>query len=232
MVQTQTNNAGPVGLKPKGTYKAAETYTLLDLVRHGYESWVCTAINPDGTKGTITGEEPSMTAQHWMALTDFTQLIAAVNTSAQNADEKAALANTAAGNADEKAALAEAKAALANTAAGNAEAKASLADEKAGLAQQQANYAKEQGDRAKQQADYPDQIRSDGYVWTYDPDDASAGEDGYKRTAYKVDAALNFDALTPEQYQSLIDNIKADMVFATEETCAAAAAEIAFVPSA
>ena len=45
------------------------------------------------------------------------------------------------------------------------------------------------------------------------------------------DASLDFNALTPEQYQSLIDNIKADLVFATEETCAAAAAEIAFVPS-
>lgn len=219
MVQTQTTNAGPVGLKPKGAYKAAGTYTLLDLVRHGYESWVCTAINPDGTAGTITGEEPAMTAQHWMALTDFTQLIAAVNTSAQNADEKATLANTAAGNANTKAALADEKATLANTAAGNANTKAELANEKATLAQQQADYARQQGDRAKERADYPDQIRSDGYIWTYAPDDEGSGEDGYKRTAYKVDAALDFDALTPEQYQTLIDNIKAGMVYATDATC-------------
>ena len=84
---------------------------------------------------------------------------------------------------------------------------------------QQGDYAKAQGDYAKRRGDYPDQIRSDGYVWTYDPDDEGAGEDGYKRTAYKVDAALDFDALTPEQYQSLIDDIKAGMVYATVATC-------------
>ena len=219
MVQTQTTNAGPVGLKPKGAYQSATQYTLLDLVRHGYESWVCTAINQDGTAGTVTGEEPTAAAQHWMALTDFESLIAAVNASAQNADDKATLANTAAGNANTKAALADEKATLANAAAALANEKATLADQKATLAQTQADYAKQQGDRAKETADYPDQIRSDGYVWTYDPDDASAGDDGYRRTAYKVDAALDFDALTPEQYQSLIDNIQAGMVFATAATC-------------
>lgn len=101
--QTQTTNAGPVGLKPKGAYQQSANYTLLDLVRHGYESWVCTAINQDGTAGTITGEAPSATAQHWMALTDFTVLITAVNTSADNADVKASLANSAAQSASTQA---------------------------------------------------------------------------------------------------------------------------------
>ena len=155
------------------------------------------------------------------------------NTAAAGADAKAALANTAATNANTKAALADEKATLADEKATLANEKATLADEKATLAQTQAGYAKQQGDYAKQQGDYakqqgdyakrrgdyPDQIRSDGYVWTYDPDDAAAGTDGYKRTAYKVDAALDFDALTPEQYKTLIDDIKAGMVFATVATC-------------
>lgn len=158
-------------------------------------------------------QETTRQQQEDNRVTEFASLKSASEQATSNA-------NTAAGNANQKAQEA-------NTARQNAQAaadewnntyKQQIADATR-YALQQGDYAKAQGDYAKWRGDYPDQIRSDGYVWTYAPDDEGAGEDGYKRTAYKVDAALDFDALTPEQYQSLIDNIKAGMVYATVATC-------------
>lgn len=68
--QTKTVNAGPVGMKPKGAYNASTTYTLLDCVFYNHDSWVCTAIQQDGTAGTVTGVTPTDGSQYWQALTD------------------------------------------------------------------------------------------------------------------------------------------------------------------
>lgn len=220
--ETRTINAGPVGLKPKGAYQATATYSLLDFVRHNSEAWVCTAMNADGSAREIIGQEPAASSQYWMQMTEFAALIAAVNASAANADGKAALANEKAALANEKAALADEKASLAND-------KAGYATNQGDYAKTKGDYAKTQGDYAKTRGDYPDQIRSDGYVWTYDPDNAGAGADGYYRTAYKVDASLDFDTLTPEQYQALVENVKENMVFASPATCESIIDEIVHV---
>lgn len=227
--ETRTTNAGPVGLKPKGDYQATATYSLLDFVRHNSEAWVCTAMNADGSAREIIGQEPAASSQYWMQLTEFAALIAAVNASAANADGKATLANEKAALANEKAALANEKAALADEKASLARDKADYATNQGDYAKAQGDYAKTQGDYAKTRGDYPDQIRSDGYVWTYDPDNAGAGADGYYRTAYKVDASLDFDALTPEQYQTLVENVKENMVFASPATCESIIDEIVHV---
>ena len=75
------------------------------------------------------------------------------DTSARNANEKAAAAQAAATLANEKAQLAADKAALAQSAATLANDKAQLAADKAALAQQKAEYAQTQGDYAKEQGD-------------------------------------------------------------------------------
>lgn len=93
-------------------------------------------------------------------------------------------------------------------------------------AQEQGDYAKTQGNRAKAQADHPDEIRSDGYIYSYDPDNEGAGADGYYKTDRHVVANLDISALTPEQKQELIDSIKAAMIIASVETCEAAAEEL------
>ena len=93
-------------------------------------------------------------------------------------------------------------------------------------AQTQGNYAKTQGDRAKEQADHPDEIRSDGYIYSYDPDNAGAGEDGYYKTDRHVVANLDITALTPQQKQELIDEIKAALIFASVAEAQAAANEL------
>ncbi len=181
---------------------AAEPFTFLsDLDQASSAAW---ADWLDNQKPVIEADHQTAQADHSIAQGDHTT--AGTDHTTAQSDHTRAAADS--GQAATDHAAATSAAALANE-------KAALADGKASLAQTQADYAKQQGDRAKQQADYPDQIRSDGYVWTYDPDDASAGSDGYRRTAYKVDASLDFDALTPEQYQSLIDNIQEHMVFAT-----------------
>ena len=70
MTQTKTINAGPVGMKPKGAYNAATTYTLLDTVLYNHDSWVCKAMNQDGSAAEITGQAPADGSQYWQALTD------------------------------------------------------------------------------------------------------------------------------------------------------------------
>lgn len=67
---TKTINAGPVGLKPKGAYNQGADYTLLDCVLYNYDSWVCVAMNPDGSAAVIRGEAPSDQSTNWLALTD------------------------------------------------------------------------------------------------------------------------------------------------------------------
>ena len=52
----------------------------------------------------------------------------------------------------------------------------------------------------------------------------------YVKGAYAKGDDLDYDSMTPEEKQQLIDNIKADLVFASDETCQAAAGEIVFTP--
>ena len=76
----------------------------------------------------------------------------------------------------------------------------------------QSAYAKTQGDYAKRMGDHPDQIRSDSYVYSYDPENAQAGADGYYRTDRRVAAHIDPDSLSEEWLQQLIDSVKEDYV--------------------
>ena len=149
------------------------------------------------------------------------------------ADEKAALANTKAGLANDaaelantKAGLADNAATLANTKAGLADEKAALADEKAALANTKAVYAEEQGDYAKNMAEHPAYI-ADGttgdlnywYVWDYTTQQ-------YVRSAYAKGDDLNWDSITPEELQRLIDNVKEDLVVASVSEAVQAVSEL------
>ena len=180
--QTRTVNAGPVGLKPKGAYNSGASYTLLDTVLYKHDSWVCKAMNTDGSAATISGIAPddaTYGATSWQALTDggaaaFAEGETArqkgltaesqgntaatkaseANTAAQNANTKAALADEKATLADEKASLANEKANLANNAAASADTAAALANEKAALANTKAELADEKATLADTKAQY------------------------------------------------------------------------------
>ena len=78
--QTRTINAGPVGIKPRGAYSSTDTYTLLDCVLYNHDSWVCIAMNADGSAATITGQAPADGSQYWKALTDGGRAAVAVGT--------------------------------------------------------------------------------------------------------------------------------------------------------
>lgn len=128
-------------------------------------------------------------------------------------------ANNAAANANNKAALANDKASLANE-------KAALANEKATYANSQGDYAKAQGDYAKEWNDHPpfigDGTTGDLNFWyLYDVTTAR-----YVKGAYAKGDDLDYSTITPEEKQRLIDNIKADLVFASVETCEAIIDEI------
>ena len=128
-------------------------------------------------------------------------------------------ANNAAANANNKAALANDKAGLANE-------KAALANEKAAYAKTEGDYAKAQGDYAKDWNDHPpfigDGTTGDLNFWyLYDVTTAR-----YVKGAYAKGDDLDYSTITPEEKQRLIDNIKADLIFASVETCEAIIDEI------
>lgn len=128
-------------------------------------------------------------------------------------------ANNAAANANNKAALANDKASLANE-------KAALANEKAAYANSQGDYAKAQGDYAKEWNDHPPFIGNGttgdlNFWYLYDVITAR-----YVKGAYAKGDDLDYSTMTPEEKQRLIDNIKADLVFASVETCEAIIDEI------
>lgn len=54
----------------------------------------------------------------------------------------------------------------------------------------------------------------------------------YIKGPYAKGDDIDYSTMTPEELQRLIDNIKADLVFATDADCEAAAAEIIFTPQA
>lgn len=212
MAEIRIVNAGPVGLKPKGDYSSVATYTLYDTVFYNHDSWMCKAMNPDGTAATITGIAPEDGSQYWQALTDGGRAAYAegetAKTKGENAESKAAIAQEAANNANEKASLADEK--------------ATLADTKAALAQQKADYAEQQGDYAKNMADHPSYI-ADGtpekagdknyeYHWDY-------ATQQYVRGNYMKGDDLDYSTITEEEKARLIENVKASLVFAAEATC-------------
>lgn len=128
-------------------------------------------------------------------------------------------ANNAAANANNKAALANDKAGLANE-------KAALANEKAAYANSQGDYAKAQGDYAKEWNDHPPFIGNGttgdlNFWYLYDVNTAR-----YVKGAYAKGDDLDYSTITPEEKQRLIDNIKADLIFASVETCEAIIDEI------
>ena len=72
-------------------------------------------------------------------------------------------------------------------------------------AKNQGDYAKEQGDRAKGYNDHPWEIGEDGYIYVWDED---------TETMIKTDKIIiNFNDLTPQQRQDLIDEFFARLVF-------------------
>lgn len=106
----------------------------------------------------------------------------------------------------------------ANTAAANANAKAALADQKAGAAEtaagaadQKAAYAQAQGDRAKGYNDHPWEIRDDGYIWVWDETSQAMA-----RTEKMI---VGWNDMTAAQQASIVEAIKEDLIFATDETC-------------
>jgi hypothetical protein len=129
-------------------------------------------------------------------------------------------------DANNAAALANDKASLANDKAGLANEKAALANEKATYANSQGNYAKAQGDYAKEWNDHPPFIGNGttgdlNFWYLYDVTTAR-----YVKGAYAKGDDLDYSTITPEEKQRLIDNIKADLVFASVETCEAIIDEI------
>lgn len=72
-------------------------------------------------------------------------------------------------------------------------------------AKNQGDYAKEQVDRAKGYNDHPWEIGEDGYIYVWDED---------TETMIKTDKIIiNFNDLTPQQRQDLIDDFFARLVF-------------------
>lgn len=68
-------------------------------------------------------------------------------------------------------------------------------------AEQKGDYAKAQGDYAKSRGDHTDEIRSDGYVYRYEPDNPTAGSDGYYRTSRQAGVMVDASTLTDEQIE-------------------------------
>ena len=71
--QAKITDAGPVGLIPRGAYNPATPYSLLMTVLYKHDSWVCTAMTPEGDEKEITNiapDDPLHGAENWQALTD------------------------------------------------------------------------------------------------------------------------------------------------------------------
>lgn len=200
MIRTKTTNAGPVGLLPMGDYDPTVDYRFLMTVKYDHDSWICVFLDEngspyknDGTFLTIKGEAPSDESPYWKRMTD----------GGKHAYDEGETAKT-----------------KGNTAAD----KASLAQQKAQYATEQGDYAKLQGDKAKNLNEHPAYI-ADGtadkpgdanywYVWDY-------LSQQYIRAAYAKGDDLDYSTMTEADLQRLIDNIKADLVFATPAECRA-----------
>ena len=167
MATTTTTILGKVGLTPKGAWAEGTAYERLDVVSHGYASYLSltdnnTAAVSDTTKWMLlvdTSDEVSKTNAATEAAKTATAnadtATSKANTAASNADTATGKANTAASNAD--AATANAKTAIANadTATANAKtatANAETATTNADTATSKANTAASNADTATSKA--------------------------------------------------------------------------------
>ena len=98
-----------------------------------------------------------------------------------------------------------------------AQSQGNTAESKGNVAEGQGLYAEEQGNRCKTMADHRDKLGTDGYIYTYDPDNANADENGYVKTDQYINASLDISKLTPQQQEELMDKFVLD--YATEEEC-------------
>ena len=185
MIQTKTTNAGPVGLNPKGDYSASETYTLLDCVKYNHDSWVCKAINADGSAATVTGQAPSDNSQYWLALTDGGRAAFAEGETAKSK-----------GNVAEQ---------QGNT----AEQKGNDAQTKGNYAKEQGDYAKEQGNYVKSKVDEASIVNAvlNGSTLSVTSRNGSTVSTDLKGPKGDPGKDLDFASLTPSEKQELIDYI-------------------------
>lgn len=84
-------------------------------------------------------------------------------------------------------------------------------------AEDQGDYAKTQGDRCKTMADHRDKLKPDGYIYTYDPENENADENGYVKTDQYINTTLDISQLTEEQKEELMRMFVLD--FATPAEC-------------
>lgn len=123
-------------------------------------------------------------------------------------------ANTAASTATAQGNAAESKGNTAQTQGNTAESKGNAAETKG-------NFAKTQGDYAKAWVDNPPYIGDgttgeENFWYLYDITSAR-----YVKGPYAKGDDLDYSTMTPTEIQQLIDNIKADLVFATPAECRA-----------
>lgn len=99
----------------------------------------------------------------------------------------------------------------ANTAASNANAKAGAAQTAADTANTAASNANTQANRAKDYNDHPWEIGSDGYIWVWN------------ETTHQMvrtnKVVIEWNDMTAEQRQAIIDAMLEDIVFASVQTC-------------
>ena len=87
------------------------------------------------------------------------------------------------------------------------------------IAGTQADYAKEQGDYAKAWNEHPPYI-GDGtngdkdYWYLYD---ITTGQ--YVKSSYAKGDDIDWETMTDEEYQRLVENVKQDLVFSSVGTC-------------
>lgn len=235
MAETKTINAGPVGIKPKGAYDAATPYTLLDCVLYNHDSWVCTAINQDGSAGTVTGQTPQDGSQYWKALTDGGRAAVAVGAQMRSefdtwfgASANAGIRKTV---ADWLASVQQAWTQWFSDTLATGVRKiwndwfsarqsdwSTLADN-ATTATNRANnaaaHSEELNDHPAYIADSTAEKPGDlnfWYIWNHESQE-------YVKDAYSKGDNLQYDDMSQQEKDDLIDAIKEDIVFASTQTC-------------
>jgi hypothetical protein len=242
-----------------GDYNPSATYSLLMTVLYNHDSWVCIAMTPEGDEKQITGiapDDPTRGAENWQALTDGGRAAVAVGIQVRSefndwfgATASEGIRRTV---SDWFATVQNAwstwfsqtKTAWTDWFNSVKSAWTSWfgADATSGVQKQWATLkadstaATSRANTAATTAEawntHPPYI-GDGttgdlnYWYLYDVTTAQ-----YIKGPYAKGNDLDYDDMTPEEKQRLIDNIKADLVFASDADCAAAAAEIIFTPQA
>lgn len=236
--QTVIRNAGPVGPKPKGPYSDGNTYSLLDTVLYDHDSWICVAMNPDGSAATVTGEAPSDSSRYWLALTDGGRAAMAVAGQVRTEFDEwfgataaegirkvvndwftAEQASWAGWSAEQKQAWTawfDAR----RTEWSTLSAEVSAATTRANTA---AAHSEDLNAHPAYVADGSQTYPGDpGYLYTW-----SHAAQQYVRGAK---LSLDWESMSQEEKDALAQAMLDHLVFAQDQTCADAAAEIVFVP--